>query len=96
MQRWQPTSRANRCLTCGSHVTPEFRRGFGDADDRAQRCTECDNYGRLANGSAAGLDVGSVDPLDSPDRFGVPFDELNPAVRSLCQTVATDGGGVER
>ncbi|WP_449421044.1 DUF7563 family protein [Salinadaptatus halalkaliphilus] len=24
----------SRCLTCGSHVTPQFRRGYGDGDDR--------------------------------------------------------------
>ena len=92
MQRWSFYQNPQRCLTCGSHVTPEFRQGFGDADDRAHRCTECDIYGRLADGSAAGLDVAGVDPLDQPERFGVSTDDLSPAVRSLCRQVATDGG----
>ncbi|MCU4975929.1 hypothetical protein OB955_24950 [Halobacteria archaeon AArc-m2/3/4] len=81
-----------RCLKCGSHVTPEFRRGYGDEDDRAHRCPECDTVNRIAKGSAAGLDVKIVDPLEQPGRFGGSFEELPKNVQALCREVATDGG----
>lgn len=81
-----------RCLTCGAHVTPEFRRGYGDARDRAHRCPECDIVSRLAEGSAAGQEVDPIDPLQEPERFGQSFADLDPSVQALCRQVATDGG----
>ena len=92
--RWGTNQNDQRCLTCESHVTPEFRRGYGDLDDRAHRCTDCDTIRRLGKGSAAGKDVGDVDPLENPNRFGVPLEQLPTNVRSLVESraVATDGG----
>ena len=92
MQRWNVDKNLQRCLCCGSHVTPEFRRGYGDQEDRAHRCKNCDVLTRLDRGSAAGLEVYSADPLDEPERFGGSFEDLEPQVRVLCQPVATDGG----
>ncbi|AHF99801.1 hypothetical protein HALLA_14405 [Halostagnicola larsenii XH-48] len=105
MQSWSAEKQENqRCLCCGGHVTPEFRRGYGDPDDRAYRCPDCDTIRRLGKGSAAGKDIGDVDPLENPNRFGVPheqpdrfsvpIDELPSNVRSLVESraVATDGG----
>ncbi|WP_425493190.1 DUF7563 family protein [Halovivax cerinus] len=92
MHRFDPDHRPNRCLKCGSHVTPEFRRGNGDDRDRAHRCYECDSRSRIDRGSAAGRSVSIVDPLDEPGRFGEPIDELPATVQALCRQVATDGG----
>lgn len=94
MQRWDHDHDPTRCLTCGSHVTPEFRRGFGDQRDRVHRCTTCDLRGRLALGTAAGQTVDEVDPLTDPTRFEGSFDDLPASVQALCRQVATDGGEV--
>ncbi|WP_410764924.1 hypothetical protein [Haloferax sp. DFSO60] len=58
------------CLHCGSHVTRDFRRVYGDSNDRAHRCFECDTLVRLQRGSAAGLDVPIPDPQLAPGRHG--------------------------
>jgi len=58
------------CRYCDSRVSKDFRRTFGDDDDRAHRCSECDTYARLTRGSAAGLDVNVPDPETSPGRHG--------------------------
>ncbi|ELZ90444.1 hypothetical protein C441_12866 [Haloferax sulfurifontis ATCC BAA-897] len=55
-------SRKSSCLNCGSHVTRDFRRVYGDREDRAHRCHECDTLVRLQRGSAGGLDVPIPDP----------------------------------
>ncbi|WP_425492295.1 DUF7563 family protein [Halovivax gelatinilyticus] len=47
MQRWNPSAGVNCCLKCGSHVTPEFRRGCGDERNRVHRCYNCDTKIRL-------------------------------------------------
>ncbi|WP_337652663.1 hypothetical protein [Halomontanus rarus] len=47
---------------------------------------------RIAKGSAAGLDVVIVDPLEQPGRFGGSFEELPKNVQVLCHEIATDGG----
>ncbi|WP_245779423.1 DUF7563 family protein [Halostagnicola kamekurae] len=84
--------------TAQSHVreslTPESRCGYADRDDRAHRCLDCDTIRRLGEGSAAGEDLDDVDPLEQPDRFGVPIDQLSSNVRSLVESraIATDGG----
>ncbi|ELZ09393.1 hypothetical protein C479_11255 [Halovivax asiaticus JCM 14624] len=92
MHRFDPDYRANRCRKCGSHVTPEFRRGYGDDEDRAHRCFNCDSRPRIDRGSAAGKSVPIADPLENPGRFGEPLNELPSAVQALCRPVATDGG----
>ncbi|WP_449406609.1 DUF7563 family protein [Natrinema ejinorense] len=84
-----------RCLCCGSHVTPQFRRGYGDEDDRAHRCRRCDVDERLSAGSAAGKDVPKPDPLEDPSRFQPAFEDLPENVKAVCQPVATDGGEVD-
>ena len=58
------------CLHCGAHVSRDFRRVYGDSDDLAHRCRECDSFVRLSEGSAAGLEVGTNDPETSPGRHG--------------------------
>ena len=62
------------CLHCGAHVSDRFGRVFGDDDDRAHRCSECDTYARLSRGSAAGVDVSIPDPETSPGRHGGEVD----------------------
>lgn len=59
-----------RCLNCEAHVTSRFCRVFGDENDVAHRCTECDTYIRISKGSAAGLDVGVPDPEIAEGRHG--------------------------
>ncbi|ELZ92975.1 hypothetical protein C440_12679 [Haloferax mucosum ATCC BAA-1512] len=63
-------SESGRCLYCGSHVSLDFRRVYGDDDDRAHRCFECDTLVRLQRGSAGGLDVPIPDPWIAPGRHG--------------------------
>lgn len=97
MQRWVRSEQdPQRCLECGGHVTPEFRRGYGDENDRAHRCPDCDTYTRLSDGSAAGQNVAIADPLDDPTRFNESYDDLPPHVQAVCRggasEVATDGG----
>ena len=58
------------CAHCGSHVTTDFRRVYGDDDNRVYRCQHCDNLIRIRAGSAAGLDVSIPDPLEAPGRHG--------------------------
>jgi hypothetical protein len=60
---------SHRCLYCGAHVPVNFRRVYGDDDDRAHRCSDCDTYSRLARGSAAGRDP-PHDPETNPGRHG--------------------------
>ncbi|MCU4926901.1 hypothetical protein OB905_13080 [Halobacteria archaeon AArc-dxtr1] len=85
---------AKRCQECESHVTPEFRRGYGDQDDVAHRCRRCDTAERLSQGSAAGLEVVLADPLDDPTRFNSTLEDLPTRVRSAVESrvIATDGG----
>lgn len=56
------------CRSCGAHVTKRFRAVYGDEDDIAHRCLSCDSFGRLSEGSAAGVDVEKPDPADVPNR----------------------------
>jgi len=60
----------SRCEYCGSYVTRDFRRVYGDDNDRAHRCHDCDTLVRLREGSAAGLEVRTPDPQESPGRHG--------------------------
>ncbi|WP_225316428.1 MULTISPECIES: hypothetical protein [Haloferax] len=54
----------------GSHVTHNFCRVYGDSEDRVHRCRECDTAVRIQRGSAAGRDVPTPDPQESPGRHG--------------------------
>lgn len=42
-----------RCRNCGTHVTPDFARVFGDNQDRVYRCHECADGVELFVGAAA-------------------------------------------
>ncbi|QCC53275.1 DUF7563 family protein [Natronorubrum bangense] len=66
----QSSTANSSCRHCGAHVSDRFSRVFGDDDDRAHRCSECDTYARLSRGSAAGVDVGIPDPETSSGRHG--------------------------
>ena len=50
--RWEP-QRTDMCLGCGGHVSEQFRRVFGDNDDRAHACRQCVGQEALLNGAAA-------------------------------------------
>jgi len=63
-------SSRTQCLQCGTHVTHDFRRVYGDGDDVAHRCRECDTAVRIQQGSAAGRNVRTPDPLENPGRHG--------------------------
>ena len=63
-------SEQTRCLHCGSHVSRDFRRVYGDEENRVHRCSECDTWHRIWKGSAAGRDVDVPDPEQSPGRHG--------------------------
>jgi len=41
------SAESETCRNCGAHVTTHFRRVFGDTDDVAHRCPDCDNWQRL-------------------------------------------------
>ena len=56
------------CACCGTHVSDDFRRVFGDEDDVAHRCLACDSRPRIQRGSAAGAAVDLPDPQDHPNR----------------------------
>ncbi|WP_425604691.1 DUF7563 family protein [Halobellus ordinarius] len=72
----------SRCLHCGSHVSSDFARTFGDEDGRAHRCLACDSRARIQKGSAAGRSVRYPDPDDQNGRNRGP------------RVHATDGGTV--
>ncbi|UHQ98913.1 hypothetical protein HYG81_24435 (plasmid) [Natrinema zhouii] len=65
-----PSVDNSTCNHWGAHIIDRFRRVFGDDDDRAHRCGDCDTYTRLSRGSAAGVDVSNLDPETSPGRHG--------------------------
>lgn len=50
------------CLNCGSMVTGQFARVFGDNDDDVYGCPNCCGIKELYNGAGA-MDVPSADPL---------------------------------
>lgn len=58
------------CRHCGEHVSADFRRVYGDGEDRVHRCPDCDTWIRLCEGSAADLDVPTPDAEISPGRHG--------------------------
>ncbi|WP_254544073.1 DUF7563 family protein [Halomarina pelagica] len=64
------------CLHCGRHVSRDFRRTFGDNENRAHRCRNCDTHTRIAHGSAAGVTVDIPDPETSLGRHGDGSDQV--------------------
>ena len=65
----QSRSRSRRrCLFCDSHVTRDFARTFGDEQNVAHRCLNCDIFERVTRGSAAGVDVDKPDPQTTRGR----------------------------
>ncbi|SDL10173.1 DUF7563 family protein [Natronorubrum texcoconense] len=42
--QWTPTAgtTTNACQNCGSHVTPQYVRGYGTNDGRLCHCPNCD------------------------------------------------------
>ncbi|MFC6768337.1 DUF7563 family protein [Natrinema soli] len=69
-----PSVGNSTCDHCEAHITDRFRRVFGDDDDRAHRCGDCDTYARSSRGSATGVDVRASDPETSPGRHGGEVD----------------------
>jgi hypothetical protein len=58
------------CRHCGTQVSTDFRRVYGDNHDQAHRCPNCDTFLRLSRGSGSGRDVDFPDPQESPGRQG--------------------------
>ncbi|MEA1930337.1 MAG: hypothetical protein U9O06_02175 [Euryarchaeota archaeon] len=65
-----PEAEESRCINCDAHVTRGFRRVYGDEDNRAHRCHECDSLVRLRAGSAAGREVAIPEPGEGSGRHG--------------------------
>ncbi|ELY46167.1 DUF7563 family protein [Natronorubrum tibetense] len=57
-----PSVDNSTCKHCGAYVSDQFCRVYGDNNDRAHRCGDCDSYRRLTRGSAAGVAVTIPDP----------------------------------
>ena len=55
----------SQCRHCGSHVSRDVVRTFGDEDSRIHRCLSYDSRARLQKGSGAVQDVGYPDPTTS-------------------------------
>lgn len=62
------TSAPTDCQHCGTHVSRDWRRTFGDEENRAHRCPRCDSMRRIQLGSAAGKHVAVPDPEKNPER----------------------------
>lgn len=41
------------CTNCGSAVSKEFTKVFGDNDDVVHICLNCTNYGDISSGKSA-------------------------------------------
>ncbi|APX96335.1 DUF7563 family protein [Natronorubrum daqingense] len=67
---WPSVDSDSTCRHCGSYVTDQFGRVFGDGDDRVHRCCHCDSYRRIQRGSAAGIAVGIPDPETTSGHHG--------------------------
>ena len=65
---WTTDASSRRCQCCDSHVTSDFARTFGDANNVVHRCLNCDTFGRISLGSAAGCDVSQPDPQTTRGR----------------------------
>ncbi|MFB6068426.1 MAG: hypothetical protein ABEJ90_00685 [Halobacterium sp.] len=51
-----------RCHNCGSHVTVQFARVFGDNDDSVHNCIDCATNAELDQNPDAGQTVGVGPP----------------------------------
>ncbi|PYZ03055.1 hypothetical protein C8039_12710 [Halogeometricum sp. wsp3] len=51
------TIEKSNCRHCGAHVSRDFRRTFGDGDDIAHRCADCDCMPRFSGGLAGDSDT---------------------------------------
>lgn len=50
--RWDPGGfDRNCCRNCGTKVTPQFTRVFGDDNNIIHRCPECASYRELGTGA---------------------------------------------
>ena len=76
-----PPADSSHCQNSGAYVTDPFGRVFGDQDDVAHRCGECDSYRRLIRGSAAGVNV------------SIPDHSVAEGHHGNSETVMTDGRG---
>lgn len=47
------TEPPGRCQECGSHVSEQFRRVFGDNDDTVYSCLECSTRREIHDGAGA-------------------------------------------
>ena len=65
---WTRRRSSRRCQFCESHVTRDFARTFGDEQNVAHRCLNCDIFERVTRGSAAGVDVDKPDPQTTRGR----------------------------
>ena len=57
-----------RCKFCGTVVSDDFCRVFGDQEDVIWRCLACDCKKRLQKGSGADKNVRLPDPSKHPNR----------------------------
>ena len=69
-----------QCQHCGTDVTHQYARVFGDQDDVVHRCPSCDSTHRRWHGSSAGTNVDYPDPIEQPNRNrGYRVDETTDA-----------------
>jgi len=52
---------SNVCQNCGQPVSDNFRRVFGDNDDEAHACYECESYAAISDGAASGRQPTAVE-----------------------------------
>ena len=59
-----PPTAGSCCLGCGTHVSADYVRVFGDADGNLYRCLHCDSRRGVSEGRGAGLERtnGGEDP----------------------------------
>ena len=55
------TSAENRCQSCGSFVTKDFARVFGDNDDQVHGCLECMSASDVKRGGSKPGCSGSIE-----------------------------------
>lgn len=81
------------CLHCGVHVTDRFRRVYGDDDDRAHRCNECETYVRSSRGSGVYVADDHFDAVaseESVELYDDPTPRLEAEKEHLLMTTLAD------